>query len=146
METTKRLLALILSLGLLFSATGTLAEADTAEEAAGVFGSPWVDSMVTGVLPAEAPDVKDDTYLYFNYEFISGHQGQNMMKIMGAGANLVADYAAAVIEDESVRAAVNGAYTESELKQLRIFYRQAKDLDTLKASGINELIQCGMDR
>ena len=74
------LAALVLALVM---TVGAFAEALPAEEPAELFGSPWVNSMVTGNLPEPAPDLKDDFYTAVNYDVLAANQGG--MKLSTSG-------------------------------------------------------------
>ena len=47
-----------------------------------LYGSPWIDGIVTGNLPAEKPEAKDNLYLHYNYDVIAEHQGQQYVPVM----------------------------------------------------------------
>ena len=67
----KRAAALLALLLCLTVVVGVFGEALPAEETAELFGSPWVNSMVTGNLPETAPEEKDDFYAAVNYDFLA---------------------------------------------------------------------------
>ena len=100
-------------------------------------GSPWVDSLLAENMPAQPPEAKDDLYLHCNYADIALHAGTYYVQVYADQA-AVPDYARSVIADET-HAAPGGEYTDRELEQLRIFYRQAQDTDALAAAGLSGL-------
>lgn len=101
-------------------------------QAGELYGSPWVTSIFAGNLPSEAPSAKSDLYLHYGYDFIAGHQD-------GAGSPSVRGGASGELQ-QFVTTAIKGEAGESgELSQLRIFYDQAADLETLEAAGADEL-------
>ena len=106
-------------------------DASASSEASGeLAGKPWVTSVLSGNLPAERPEAKDDLYTHYNYEYLAAHQGQNTgVAIERAGEMKAA--ITAIIKDESK--------TGHDLDQLRIFYNQAADTEKLKATGLSEL-------
>lgn len=80
------LLALLLCLAVV---VGTFGEALPAEETAGLFGSPWVNSMVIGNLPETVPEIKDDLYTAVNYDYLTASQaaGMSLPLAMSGGGN-----------------------------------------------------------
>ena len=99
-------------------------------------GKPWVTSILQNNLPPEQPDLKDDMYTSYNYDYLSAHQTE--------GGNPTADHSddlrnavTAVIKD--------GSKTNHDLEQLRIFYNQAADRQAIKEAGLTE-IQPYLDR
>lgn len=134
-------LSLLLTTGV-FGSAAAESEADNNTEAAEAvetaqMGSPWIDSIITGNLPGEAPDVKDDLYLHYNYDELMANQGQ-MYNMLLTNQSIIADYAASAIEEGSLKAS-DGNCTDAELEQLQIFYQQASDLEALEAAGISQL-------
>ena len=116
------LLAIILALG-----TGpAAAEAQNAEETK-LFGSPWINSILGGNLPAEAPSPRDDLYLSVNYDDLMAHQWEMYYVPMTMSAQLQ-PAVTELIHDES--------FTAPGMDQLRIFWQQAADDETLKAQGL----------
>jgi hypothetical protein len=104
------LAALVLALAMAF---GAFAEALPAEEPAELFGSPWVNSMVTGNLPEPAPDLKDDFYTAVNYDVLAANQGGVYMPMMSGSAEVEAAVTA-LLQDESL--------TGDDIAQLKIFW------------------------
>lgn len=102
------------------------------------FGSPWVDSLLSANAPAQTPEAKDDLYLHFNCETLRGSEGVYFLQLK-ANPNEMTDYVTSVIKDASRHASPDGAYSEAELEQLRIFFGQAADLETLRAARLTEL-------
>ena len=99
-------------------------------------GKPWVTSILQNNLPPERPDLKDDMYTSYNYDYLSAHQKE--------GGSPAADHSndlrnavTAVIKD--------GSKTNHDLEQLRIFYNQAADRQAIKEAGLTE-IQPYLDR
>ena len=107
---------------------GLAEEGDLAEEAGP--GTPWVATFETGSLPEEAPDVKDDLYTHYNYDYIASHQGKDITQI-ASHQNEIKDYALATIKDESK--------TGHDLEQMRILFNQASDVEALKREGLSGL-------
>ncbi len=107
-------------------------------ESENLYGSPWVTSMATGNLPQEAPEAKDDLYLYYNYDEIAAHQGQ-MYTPLTENMNVIRDYLSEFMKSGNLSGAADGSYTNAELEQLAIFYQQAADLETLGNTGLSEL-------
>ena len=57
------------------SAEASEGDADASAEATGeLAGKPWVTSILQGNLPAEQPEVKDDLYAHYNYDYLAAHQ------------------------------------------------------------------------
>ena len=99
-------------------------------------GKPWVTSVLQNNLPPERPDLKDDMYTSYDYDYLSAHQEE--------GGNPGTDHSddlrnavTAVIKDDSK--------TNHNLEQLRIFYNQAADRQAIKEAGLSE-IQPYLDR
>ena len=90
-------------------------------------GKPWVTSIIQGNLPSEAPAAKDDIYTHYNYEYLAAHQAQSSTAAQDHAAELQATNLA-VIKDASK--------TGHDLDQLRIFYEQAADIETLQETGL----------
>ena len=93
-------------------------------------GFPWQISIETGRLPSEIPDVKDDLYTHYNYDFISKHQGEEI----SAHEEHTEEFKKAVVDVIN-----DDTKTGHDLEQLRIFYKQAYDLDTIKSLGMSPL-------
>jgi len=121
------LAALVLALVM---TVGAFAEALPVEEPAELFGSPWVNSMVTGNLPEPAPDLKDDFYTAVNYDALAANQGGTYMPMMSGPAEVEAAVTA-LLQD--------GSAAGDDIAQLKIFWEQAADIDALRASGYSEV-------
>ena len=113
--------------------TGTSAKDSQTNE---LEGKPWVTSIPQNNLPPERPNLKDDMYTSYNYDYLSAHQKE--------GGSPAADHSndlrnavTAVIKD--------GSKTNHDLEQLRIFYNQAADRQAIKEAGLSE-IQPYLDR
>ena len=113
--------------------TGTSAKDSQTNE---LEGKPWVTSILQNNLPPERPNLKDDMYTSYNYDYLSAHQKE--------GGSPAADHSndlrtavTAVIKD--------GSKTNHDLEQLRIFYNQAADRQAIKEAGLTE-IQPYLDR
>lgn len=99
-------------------------------------GKPWVTSIIQGNLPAQAPEAKDDIYTHYGYEYLAAHQAQpSMATVDYAGDLRTANLA--VIKDASK--------SSHDLDQLRIFYNQAVDTETLQKTGLAD-VQPYLDR
>lgn len=94
------------------------------------YGKPWIITQVTGSLPTEVPTAKDDLYTHVNYDCMSEHQSEDY-NYMKATAGEVKEATIATIKDES--------RTGHELEQMRIFFDQAADTETLKEIGFSEV-------
>ena len=127
----KKLIALLLCICLALGMTvGAVAEALPVEETAELFGSPWVNSMVTGNLPEPAPDLKDDFYTAVNYDVLAANQGGMYMPMMSGSAEVEAAVTA-LLQDGSVAG--------DDIAQLKIFWEQAADIDALRAAGYSQV-------
>ena len=121
------------------SSAGTNPDASSVPTAAAtgeLVGKPWVSSMLQGNLPTQAPEAKDDLYTHYAYDWLNEHQAQpagNMLAHSSEFPTAIAD----IVNDESK--------SNPELDQLRIFYRQALDAETLKKTGLSE-VQPYLDR
>ena len=104
------------------------------------FGSPWVDSCLAENLPEKAPEAKDDLYLHFNRDLLEEHAGELYLEA-NANDSVIQDYVQSVILTSPGQGLADGAYSEAELAQLRIFYHQAEDLEALAAAGISRIQQ-----
>lgn len=93
-------------------------------------GSPWVTSVLSGNLPAEQPEAKDDLYTHYNYAYLAAHQGEDV-SMMGDYASDLQAAITAIVKNESKAG--------HDLDQLRIFYNQAADTEALKAAGFSEI-------
>ena len=101
-----------------------------------LFGHPWVTSILSGNLPPEQPEVKDDLYAHYNYEYLSAHQG---------GENSAFDDYATEMQDAVTAIIKDKSKTGHDLEQLRILYDQAADSEALRATGLSE-VQPYLDR
>ena len=121
------------------SAEASEGEADASAEASGeLAGKPWVTSVLQGNLPAEQPEVKDDLYAHYNYDYLAAHQTEiQVTSTITDRASELQDSITSIIKDESV--------TSHDIEQLRIFYNQAADVETLQATGLSE-VQPYLDR
>ena len=119
-------------------ATEGKAEAAQGGEEAELFGKPWIDSVVTGNLPKEAPEAKDDLYLHYNYDELAAHQGEYYLPVLAA-MNVIRNYFSEAMEAGKLTDAGDSILTDEELQQLSIFYSQASDLEALAKAGISEL-------
>ena len=119
--------------------TVTEAGTNVKESKEELYGSPFINSMVTGNLPDHNLEARDDIYLHYNYDILAEHQGENYFNAM-AQSSVIEDDVAKTLEDHAGKAddAFSGC-SEQELKQLRILYGQAKDLTALAKAGISEL-------
>lgn len=115
------------------SASSTSAESKPVLE---LVGKPWVSSTLSGNLPPQAPEAKDDLYLHFNYDYLASHEGENKAAMTDRADE---------IKDTVIDAVKDGSKTSHDLEQLRIFYNQAADLDTVVATGYSD-IQPYLDR
>lgn len=129
-------LSLLLTSGAFGSAAYSAVETEGAAQEA-LVGVPWVDSIISGNLPEAAPEAKDDLYLHYNYDEMQAHQGE-MYNLMLTHQTILADIVAAAIEEGTLTAA-EGKYSEAELKQLNIFYQQAKALVESEDIGVAPL-------
>lgn len=102
------------------------------QQAAELYGSPWVTGIFIGNLPAEAPKATDDLYLHYCYDYIAKHQDAPYHdSVQSDASNELKEAVTGTIK--------NGAVENDELAQLRIFYEQAADFETLEANGSGEL-------
>ena len=113
-------------------------EAAQGSEVAELFGKPWIDSVVTGNLPKEAPEAKDDLYLHYNYDELAAHQGEYYLPVLAA-MNVIRNSFSEAMEAGKLTDAGDSILTDEELQQLSIFYSQASDLEALARAGISEL-------
>ena len=119
------------------SASDEAASEGSGESAAAeLYGKPWVTSIVQGNLPAEAPEVTDDLYTHYAYDYLAAHQVQPSTAMLDNAAELQTANLA-VIKDSSK--------TGHDLDQLRIFFEQAADAETLQKTGLAE-VQPYLDR
>lgn len=114
-------------------ANGSSQSADVEEP---LVGKPWVTSTLSGNLPSRAPEAKDDLYTHFDYDYLSSHEGRNAAAIADCESE-IKDAVVAVVKDKTK--------TGHDLDQLRIFYNQAADAETVIATGYSD-IQPYLDR
>ena len=114
------------------SASTSASSAATGELA----GKPWVTSIIQGNLPAEAPSIKDDLYTHANYEYLAAHQTQPSLAMK--------DYAAE-LQTTNLAAIKDTSKSSHDLDQLRIFFNQAADTETLQKTGLAD-VQPFLDR
>ncbi len=126
----QRITALAALVLVLVMTVGAFAEALPAEEPAELFGSPWVNSMVTGNLPEPAPDLKDDFYTAVNYDVLAANQGGTYMPMMSVPAEVEAAVTA-LLQD--------GSLGGDEIAQLKILWEQAADIDALRSAGHSQV-------
>ena len=93
-------------------------------------GKPWVTSIIQGNLPAGAPAAKDDLYTHNNYNYLAAHQTQPS-STMNDHATELQTTNLATIKDSSK--------SSHDLDQLRIFFNQASDTETLQKTGLSEV-------
>ena len=126
MNHLKKWIALLLIPALLLA--GSFAAAESQPEQGGALGgSPWINSTLAGNLPGKAPAAVDDFYLSVNYDELQQHQNDGIYTYFTSHTGDVQDSVLAILHDESV--------TDPEMEQLRIFFRQASDLETLEKDG-----------
>ena len=119
------------------SASSAGTEVQTSEEASGeLAGKPWVTSILQGNLSSEKPDVKDDLYTYFNYDFLTEHQEQP-----ASASSPYADELKTTVLD----VLKDDTKTSHDLDQMRIFFHQVMDTETLKKTGLSQ-VQPYLDR
>ena len=73
-------------------------------------GSPWVNSNEGGNLPIEQPELKDDLYLYTNYDYIADHQ------LTGGNPQTITQEE---IKNATITAIEDTSRKDPELEQLR---------------------------
>ena len=141
-KTFKELLAFLMIVSMVaLSAcnnTGTTSGSSAATSAAGssqaasgeLMGKPWVTSNIGGNIPDAAPELKDDIYLHFNYDYLKENKDQ-MANYMSSTAHELKDEILAVVKDHS--------RNDHEIEQLRILFNQAADTETLKKIGFSEV-------
>ena len=107
------------------------AAASASSEATGeLVGKPWVTSILQGNLPAEQPEAKDDLFTHNAYDYLANHQLQPGSSMQDYSTE-PKDFNLAMIKDESK--------SGHDLEQLRIFFNQAADAETLQKTGLTEL-------
>ncbi len=134
----KRLLSVFLAAALslsLFNAPlpASQAEGSTTGE---LKGKPWVTSVMQGNLPEERPDVKDDLYTYYTYDFLEAHQDTPC---------IASDVYAGEMKESILKVLSDSSKTGHDLEQMRIFFNQALDTETLKEVGLSQ-VQPYLDR
>ena len=120
----------------LAAALALVACGGNAAQSGRLVGSPWVTSVLSGNLPAEQPEAKDDLYTHYNYEYLSARQGDDVSTMSDCAGELQKAITA-IVKDESKAG--------HDLEQLRLFYNQAADTEALQAAGLSE-IQPYLDR
>ena len=138
--------ALVIALALVACGVNTNSSTSTSESGASasassaatseLAGKPWVTSIVQGNLPAEAPAAKDDLYTHDNYDYLAAHQTQ-------AGSR-TADHAAE-LQTANLTVIKDASKSGHDLEQLRIFFNQAADVETLQKTGLAD-VQPYLDR
>lgn len=110
---------------------------DTSSAKSGeLMGKPWVTSILQGNLPPQRPEAKDDLYTHYNYDYLAAHQEQRGSTMNDHAAELQGT-CVATIKDTSK--------SSHDLDQLRIFFNQAADAETIKKVGLSE-VQPYLDR
>ena len=99
-------------------------------------GKPWVTSIIQGNLPAQAPEAKDDIYTHYGYEYLAAHQTQP--------SSAMTDYAGE-LQTTNLAVIKDASKSSHDLDQLRIFYNQAADTETLQKTGFAD-VQPYLDR
>ena len=99
-------------------------------------GKPWVTSIIQGNLPEAAPAAKDDLYTHGNYDYLAAHQAQP--------SSTMADHAAE-LQTTNLAVIKDASKSSHDLDQLRIFYNQAADAETLQKTGLAD-VQPYLDR
>ncbi len=152
MKQFKKLIAMILALAMTVSlvacggdtSAGSSAGSENASQAASttsgdagtLAGKPWVLSFLQGNLPAEQPEVKDDLYAHYAYDYLASHQMQP--------GGMITDYAGE-LKEFNLGTIKDGGQSGHDLDQLRIFFSQAADAETLKKTGLAD-VQPYLDR
>ena len=114
----------------------TDSETDSSSDLETKTGSPWNTSVETGCLPPAKPDLCDDLYTYYNYDFLSQHQDE----YYSVSDEHIGELSSAVID------VINDTSKKShDLEQMRIFYDQALDIEGRKGKG-NADIQPYLDK
>ena len=93
-------------------------EAAQGSEVAELFGKPWIDSVVTGNLPKEAPEAKDDLYLHYNYDELAAHQGEYYLPVLAA-MNVIRNSFSEAMEAGKLTDAGDSILTDEELQLAR---------------------------
>lgn len=138
MKSFKRVTATLVSLAMVVSlvacgggAQDTASTGTNSEQASNeLYGKPWVTSILQGNLPAEQPELRDDFYTHFNYEYLSEHQLKPGSAV-AEHADELKEANLALIKDESKKG--------HDLEQMRILYNQASDFESLENQGMSEL-------
>ncbi len=126
----KKLLSVLVAAALscsLFTAAPLVSYAKTTDD---LLGKPWVTSILQGNLPEERPDVKDDLYAHYNYDFLAAHQEQ---------PGSVSDSFAGEMKASILNVLSDSSKTGHDLEQMRIFFNQALDTEALKEAGLSQV-------
>ncbi len=99
-------------------------------------GKPWVTSIMQGNLPAEKPEAKDDLYTHYAYDYLAAHQEQPGSRV---------DEYTAELQSTNLASIKDTSKSNHDLDQLRIFFNQAADTETLQKTGLSE-VQPYLDR
>ena len=99
-------------------------------------GKPWVTSIMQGNLPAEKPEAKDDLYTHYAYDYLAAHQEQPGSRV---------DEYTAELQSTNLASIKDTSKSNHGLDQLRIFFNQAADTETLQKTGLSE-VQPYLDR
>lgn len=118
-------------LALVLVACGTSQPSNTASSTSGLYGKPWVSSMLAGNLPESPLAAKDDLYTRYAYDYLERHQDESFSTLLDDAKGELRSSVSSVIKDVGI--------TGDELSQLRIFYAQASDEAALQAAGAEEL-------
>lgn len=110
------------------AATSTSTSGDASGQ---IHGKPWVTSIFPENLPAAAPEATDDLYLHYNFDFLQANKDNGPIRASTQAEDELRDSVTTIINDASVQS--------PELEQLRIFYEQARDIETREAAGADDL-------
>lgn len=80
--------------------------------------------------------MKDDLYTYYNYDFLKAHQEK---------PGTVDDDHAGELKETILKVLSDSSNTGHDLEQMRIFFNQALDTETLKKEGLSQ-VQPYIDR
>ena len=122
----KKLIAVFLILAMLLNSGLAVAETQPEEETRALTGKPWVNSMLMDNLPESAPAAVDDFYLSVNYDVLKAHQEEPYL-YMHSHSGDQQEAVIGLIHDDS--------FTDPEMEQLRIFFRQASDAEEMEKKG-----------
>ncbi len=111
--------------------TTTAADTNDPEPEMSLVGSPWPTSILSGNITVDLPDRNDDMYMYYNYDFLKENEGSNVTKVAVYSGD-ISNGVVGIMADETK--------TSDELEQLRLFFSQAADTETLVAQGNDEII------